>query len=229
MNEESRYYSLLAAAYVRGKLADEHTDHGLFTRPIHSLSEDELGRIAATGTEKGLKLHRFKRNADLPRVRRVLGMLKAIWPRNLLDIGSGRGVFLWPLADTFPDLPVHATDILDHRLKDINAVRCGGAGNVSSSRMSVTDLACRDRAFDAVTLLEVLEHLGDPERAVREACRVAGRALIISVPSKEDGNPGHIHLFDENRIRVMLEDAGAFHLKIDYVPNHMIVLANMEK
>ncbi|MFO8083850.1 MAG: hypothetical protein R6U27_05975 [Desulfobacterales bacterium] len=53
------------------------------------------------GLDKGLRLHRFKRNHSLPRVQKVLGILKTIQPASLLDIGTGRAVFLWPLIDMF--------------------------------------------------------------------------------------------------------------------------------
>ena len=36
-----------------------------------------------------------------------------IQPTSLLDIGSGRGTFLWPLLDTLPTLPVIAIDAAD--------------------------------------------------------------------------------------------------------------------
>ena len=48
-----------------------------------------------------MKLHYFKQKEDLPRVQRVLSFLHGIIPagqcQSLLDVGSGRGVFLFPL------------------------------------------------------------------------------------------------------------------------------------
>ncbi|MCK4868970.1 MAG: hypothetical protein KAT39_13035, partial [Alphaproteobacteria bacterium] len=81
------YYTELAAAYARGMLPDEDGDEAALV---------EAGRAA------GLKMHRFKRSAELPRVRAVIGMLHGLAPESLLDVGSGRGVFLWPLLDSFP-------------------------------------------------------------------------------------------------------------------------------
>ena len=47
---------------------------------------------------------------------------------------------------------------------------------------SVLALPFAARSFDAVTSLEVLEHLDDPAAAVREMARVARRAVVVSVP-----------------------------------------------
>ena len=46
---------------------------------------------------------------------RVLGTLRGIAPTHLLDIGTGRGVFLWPLLDAFPSLMVTAVERDDVR------------------------------------------------------------------------------------------------------------------
>jgi len=47
---------------------------------------------------------------------------------------------------------------------------------------SVYSLAHADRAFDAVIMLEVLEHLEHPEDALRELHRVTGGYLLLSTP-----------------------------------------------
>mgnify|MGYP006144177473 CR=1 FL=1 len=42
----------------------------------------------------------------MPRVRAMLGTLRGLAPESLLDVGSGRGVFLWPMLDGLPDVRV---------------------------------------------------------------------------------------------------------------------------
>src|SRR5579885_3198652 len=109
---DTHYYLDLAAAFVRGRLPD--------APDLPPAELVEHGRAA------GLRVHKFKRSAELPRVRKVLGILRSLAPTSLLDIGSGRGVFLWPLLDSFPELVVTALDRSPQRVADLEAVRWGG-------------------------------------------------------------------------------------------------------
>lgn len=58
-----------------------------------------------------MKEYYFKVKDDLPRVQVVLSFLQGIVPaglcQNLLDVGSGRGVFLFPLLRDFPKMEVN--------------------------------------------------------------------------------------------------------------------------
>jgi hypothetical protein len=74
-------------------------------------------------------------------------------------------------------------------------------------------------------MLEVLEHLSEPERAIAEAVRVARRFVVVSVPSKADDNPEHIQLFTEQSLTKLFTRAGVQRLSIDYVLNHIIAMA----
>ncbi|MDJ0946856.1 MAG: class I SAM-dependent methyltransferase [Kiloniellales bacterium] len=205
-------YTKLAAAYVRGSLS----------KTGHSAEEAEL---LSLGRAAGLKLHRFKRTMDLPRVRAVLGILRGIGPASLLDIGSGRGTFLWPLLDAFPELAVTAVERDDRRRTHLDAVRRGGIERLSVVGGEASALPFPDRAFDIVTLLEVLEHQRDPAPLAQEAVRLAGRFLIASVPSKPDENPEHVQLFSGESLSALLRGVGAAKVAIDYVPNHIVAVA----
>lgn len=210
----SRYYLDLACAFVRGRLADalDLVPAALFRH----------------GEANGLRLHKFKRSAILPRVRRIFGYLHQFAPESLLDIGSGRGVFLWPLLDTFPQLRVHCIDVREDRVADIQAV-ASGVQRLSAEKGDVTKLALPDGAFDGVTILEVLEHLEHPEMAIAEAVRVARRFVAVSVPSKPDDNPEHISLFDEESLTNLFRQAGVQRVSVDFVLNHIVALAVLDQ
>ncbi|HEX8723527.1 MAG TPA: class I SAM-dependent methyltransferase [Pyrinomonadaceae bacterium] len=211
---DERYFTRLAAAFVRGRLGLE--------APCGSPEE-----LIAAGLAAGLRLHKFKRNAELPRVRKVVGILRGLAPATLLDVGSGRGTFLWPLLDAFPGLRVTSVDADPLRVADIDAVRAGGVSNLRALRMDAAALELDDKQVDVVTALEVLEHLPAPARAAAEAVRVAGGYVVASVPSKEDDNPEHIQLFDRRGFESLFLDAGARSVKVDFVLNHMIAVAKV--
>lgn len=208
-----RYYLDLAAAFVRGRLP-----------ALPPLPSVELVR---RGTEAGLRLHKFKRNAGLLRVRRVLGVLHGLAPQNLLDVGSGRGTFLWPLLEAFPTLDVTAVDHDARRAADLQALSRGGLTRLSAAEMDATRLAFPDGHFDGVTMLEVLEHLEQPEAAAAESLRVARRFVVASVPSREDENPDHLHLFNRATFGALFTRAGARRVTIEHVLNHLIAVVRV--
>ncbi len=228
---QDKYYQLFAAAYVRGKLTQRiGSEHpALFMPDLADLAEDEIPQLVALGLQYELRLHRFKRAMDLPRVQRVLGALKGLQPVNLLDIGTGRGVFLWPLLEAFPALPVTCVELLEYRVADLQAVHEGGLQRLQALHGDVTALPFEDRSFDVVTMLEVLEHVRATRKALAEVCRVARRFVLFSVPSQEDNNPEHIHLFDQRQLRVLLGEQGITRVHFAYVLNHIIVMARIER
>jgi 2-polyprenyl-3-methyl-5-hydroxy-6-metoxy-1,4-benzoquinol methylase len=200
-----RYFNELARAFVRGR----------------------LGQQAATvedGLAAGLRLHKFKVNAELPRVQRVLGILRGLGPGSLLDAGSGRGTFLWPLLAAFPQLPVTSIELSERRANDLAAVRRGGVERLAVARMDLQRLAFAPGSFDVVTILEVLEHVNNPQAALRGAIAVARRFVLLSVPSVPDDNREHIHLFTPDQLRQMAAEAGGVRTTIEHVLNHRVVL-----
>jgi 2-polyprenyl-3-methyl-5-hydroxy-6-metoxy-1,4-benzoquinol methylase len=170
-------------------------------------------------------MHRFKRSAELPRVRAVIGTLRGLGIGSLVDVGSGRGAFLWPMLDAMPDVQVIAVDVLAHRVADLAAVARGGVTRLAAARMDFGRAGLCDGAADAVTILEVLEHLPDPAPAAAEAMRVARRAVIATVPSHEDDNPEHLRVFDRAGLEALLRDAGARRVTIDQVRGHLVAVA----
>jgi hypothetical protein len=72
-------------------------------------------------------------------------------------------------------------------------------------------------AYEVVTLLEVLEHMRDPAAAVRNAVNAASRQVVVSVPSKPDSNPEHIHLLTKSDLTQLFQQAGCSRLRFDGV------------
>lgn len=186
-------------------------------------------RYAGEEKKPEKKTHYFKTKDDLPRVQAVLGFLQGIVPavqcNSLLDIGSGRGVFLFPLLREFPELEVTSMDILPHRVELLECVRAGGVANLHPMLGDICAGQLPDKSFDAVTMLEVLEHIPDTENAVKNAVRLARRYVIVSVPSKPDDNPEHIHLFSKEDLENHFMGAGCKKVKFMSVTGHHIMIA----
>jgi len=198
-----------AAAYARGKL---------------NLNCDDPQALQEARAQ-GLRLHRFKRSSQLPRVRKVLGALRALAPQRLLDLGTGRGVFLWPLLEEFPELEVTCVDRLDYRVADLQAVARGGVTRLHALQAELPRLPLEDRSFPVVTMLEVLEHTPNPRQALGEVCRVTAQSLLLSVPSRPDDNPEHLHLFTGQQLKNWLTEEGLTRVKLEGVLNHWVILA----
>lgn len=98
-----RYEERLLAAYVRGMARQNQPllPPPLMETPLELLTSEEMEAIFRAGEAAGLKLYYFKKKGLLPRVKAVLGFLRSVQPESLLDVGSGRGVFLFPFLTQF--------------------------------------------------------------------------------------------------------------------------------
>ena len=175
------------------------------------------------------KEHYFKTKEYLPRVQVVLSFLQGVIPagqcQSLLDIGSGRGVFLFPLLREFPKLEVTSLDILPYRVELLHCLHDGGICNLHPLRADICTWNAPDQSFDVVTMLEVLENIPDTAAAVRNAVRLARNYIIVSVPSKPDNNPEHIHLFSNEDLQTLFLQNGCTKVKFMSVTNHRVMVA----
>ena len=229
MNDTNdRFDAALACAWVRGvcmRSGMPALPDSLTTKPLAQLTVADQQAILTAGRKAKMKLYRFKDHHDLPRVKRVLGLLSGLQPENLLDVGSGRGVFLFPCLKSVPGVPVTSLDLLAHRVELLNDVQRGGYAHLTALQQDITAWDMPGGSFDVVTLLEVLEHIPNVEEAIRAAVRLARRCIILSVPSKPDDNPEHIHLLTKPILTDLFAKAGCTNLHFDGVPNHLIMMA----
>ncbi len=230
---QEKYNLKYAVAAVRGQL--KRVGNGaigkeLLNKPLGELSALEQKEIIELGEKMGIKLHYFK-NSDrqLPRVNKALGFLKSIYFESLLDVGSGRGVFLLPFLDEFPYIQVCSIDILDKRIELLSDLSNGGIEQLSVKKADLCHQPYPNNSVDVVTLLEVLEHIPNVEMAICSAVNMARKYVIVTVPSKEDDNPEHIHLLTKDRLTKYFNACGVEKLSFDGVPGHLFMIAKMEK
>ena len=228
-----RYHLKPAAAWLRGhavKTGTPEIDSELLEMPLEVLTDGELAAIVEIGERTGLKLYPFKTGkSELPRVRQVLGSLHGIEFENLLDVGSGRGVFLLPFMEEFPQVQVTSLDLLDKRVTFLNELAAGGYRQLTAHNKNICDQPFPENSFDVVTLLEVLEHIPEVDKAVAAAVKMARNYVVVSVPSKEDDNPEHIHLLTKDILTKLFADAGCTKLHFGGVNGHLIMMATIEK
>jgi len=96
----------------------------------------------------------------------------------ILEVGCGEGVVIEYLAGRRPGGRLDGVE-LDAAALARARLRCPGAALVQAD---VYDLPFASRSYDLVLCLEVLEHLAEPARALRELRRVSGRGCLLSVP-----------------------------------------------
>lgn len=228
---KERYYNRLAAAYVRGhamKTGIPQIPDELMDAPLAGLTDGQIEQIIDAGRGADLKIYRFKTtHGEMPRIKKVQGFLKSISFDTLLDVGSGRGVFLIPFLTEFPWVAVTSADILPHRVGFLNEIAAGGISNLTAIEADICSQPLPDKSVDVVTMLEVLEHIPDVEAAVNSAVRIARKHIVVSVPSKPDDNPEHIHLLTRDRLTDLFAGAGCRKLNFDGVNGHLIMIATL--
>ncbi len=93
---------------------------------------------------------------------------------SFLDVGCGIGPYLAALVET-------GREGIGIEL-DQEQVELARALGRDARRMSAEQLAFPDDSFDSVVMIEVLEHLPNPETALGEIARVTRRNLVMTVP-----------------------------------------------
>ena len=231
---QEKYNLKCSVAAIRGRLKRTNkTDEislELLNKPLPDINESELRELMEYGERLGVKLYYFKKSdRQLPRVNKVLGFLKGICFESILDVGSGRGVFLLPFLDDFPDVRVHSIDILDKRIDLLSDIAYGGIEQLRVEKADLCDMPYPENTFDVVTLLEVLEHIPNIEKAIQSAVSMAKKYIVVTVPSKEDDNPEHIHLLTKDKLTSYFNACGVKKLSFDGVPGHLFMIAKLEE
>lgn len=104
-------------------------------------------------------------------------MVDGLEPKKVLEVGAGEGEILERLATRFPAASVQGIDLPDDDLAQEWARR-----GVTAEFGDATAMRFADGEFDLVLAIEVLEHIPQPEKALREMARVVSGTVVFSVP-----------------------------------------------
>jgi SAM-dependent methyltransferase len=121
-------------------------------------------------------------------LQRVSDLAATESPRRVLEVGCGEGVVLATLAARLPGTRFDGLELDETALRQARA-RCPVATLV---RGDACELPFEDQSFDLVVCLEVLEHLPEPVRALRELRRVARGGCLLSVPHEPFFRAGNL-------------------------------------
>jgi len=87
---------------------------------------------------------------------------------DVLDVGCGDGEIAWTVSQSRPDISVRGVDVL------VRPDTCIPVEAYDGLHLPLDDDSC-----DVVTLIDVLHHCDDARAVLREAARVARRAIVI--------------------------------------------------
>ncbi len=125
--------------------------------------------------------------------RQLISFARKYAGNEILDLGCAVGNYSRRLAS------------LGYRVKgaDINPeyIRIARERGVDAYTVEGDVLPFPDKSFDSVLLFEVVEHLPDPDRVLREAGRVARKNVILTTPNSEG-------ITDLQRMGLMYEHFG---------------------
>lgn len=108
----------------------------------------------------------------------ISDLLQSINYNSLIDLGCGEGFLLQSNSDIVSGKECYAMDLDPEELKDAER-------NIPFCHLfeaSIYNVPKDDEFVDLVICTEVLEHLEDPEKALKEIHRLGSKYAILSVP-----------------------------------------------
>ena len=130
--------------------------------------------------------------------------------RSVLDLGCGVGGYSRALGER--GLDVKALDVVPEYVERARSI------GVAAELYDGERVPLADGSVDTVILLEVVEHLDDPARLLREARRVARRNVLVTTPNctQDFGevpvefshmlDVDHRQFFTESSLRALLDE-----------------------
>ncbi|MFO7790820.1 MAG: class I SAM-dependent methyltransferase [Bacteroidales bacterium] len=132
---------------------------------------------------------------------------------SLIDLGCGEGLLLTSLTEQIKNKQCYAIDYDKNEVKDAKA----NLPNCEVKHASIYDVPFKNESFDLVICTEVLEHLEEPDEALKEIYRLSNKYILLSVPrepvwrilnifrfsylSALGNTPGHLNHWSSKRFK----------------------------
>ena len=115
--------------------------------------------------------------------------MDARFPQRVLEVGCGSGIFLeWFMSQG------HMVAGLEPSSSSLELARRRLGPKVRLDQGFAENLPYDDNEFDTVALITSLEFVDDPYLALKEACRVARRNVLLGVLNRYSiGRAPHLH------------------------------------
>jgi 2-polyprenyl-3-methyl-5-hydroxy-6-metoxy-1,4-benzoquinol methylase len=158
----------------------------------------------------------YRSSANQIRVWRVCRFLSS--EDRILDIGMGHGWLPGTLSLAVQPQAYIGVDVSDSKFDSVREMAKVNGIDASQWSLGIKDLYELDAEWvghhnpSIVLLLEVLEHLPDPQQALTVIANAISPStqLLFSIPmlGRVEACWGHVSLFDANRVRQLCENAG---------------------
>lgn len=141
----------------------------------------------------------------------IRNLLKGKKYERILDVGCGTGETLSFLKTIFPKAELYGIDTSSKAIKYTKS-----RGHRKVKRANALSLPFNDGFFDAVLILDVMEHIGDDLKVIKEAARTLKRGgrIIITAPAlpfiwcDHDVNQGHKRRYTRRMIKYLAKRGG---------------------
>ncbi len=137
---------------------------------------------------------------------RIDWILPKVVGNNVLDVGCAEGLLINILSG---NNSVKTFTGIDLQQDTLSKAIANNRDNKAFFCQSLAEyLPFKDECFDFVILGEVIEHVKYDDMVIEDVCRVLKRKgrIIITVPYKGTTSRGHLRIFDESTIKLLIDE-----------------------
>lgn len=109
---------------------------------------------------------------------KIANIVRNLEPETLLDCGAGEGFVSEVLLTEMPALQITGFDVLPESVQLAQLRNPRGTFTTGS----IYEIEQEDDSFDVAVAFEVMEHLHEADKALKEMARVAKNYVVLSVP-----------------------------------------------